>query len=78
MKVELLADKSEEEISEIWREYHRGKDSVCAVIPVETFKKMAEKFNEFKTVSSKDACTKYFFKNVQICRSFLVSLSASS
>ena len=33
MKVDLLEGKSAEEIGDIWREYHAGKDAVAAVIP---------------------------------------------
>ncbi len=51
MKVELLADKSNTEIAEIWRQHHANKDSVCAVIPYDMFKEMEARFAEFKTVS---------------------------
>lgn len=51
MKIDLLKDKSADEIAEIWREYHRDKNSVAAVIPAETWKVMQQRFQEFKTVS---------------------------
>ena len=52
MKTELLKDKSAEEIATIWKEYHLNKDSISAVIPAETFKKMMQRFQEFKTVTA--------------------------
>ena len=64
MKVELLADKAPEEITQIWSEHYASKvgysdviddanyhnqDAVAAVIPVETYKIMQERFKEFNT-----------------------------
>jgi len=49
MKVELLADKTAEEIAQIWSEHYASKDAVAAVIPVETYKIMQERFKEFNT-----------------------------
>jgi len=49
MKVELLADKTPEEIAQIWSEHYASKDAVAAVIPVETYKIMQERFKEFNT-----------------------------
>lgn len=37
MKVELLADKTAEEITKIWLDYHKEKDVLVATIPAETF-----------------------------------------
>ena len=53
MKVDLLKDKTKEEIAEIWREYHSKRDSVAAVIPKEMFDQMQERFQEYKTVNKK-------------------------
>jgi len=50
MKTELLADKSAEEIAQIWRQFHQDKDAVCAVIPAQTYAQMKARFEEFKTV----------------------------
>ncbi len=50
MKTELLADKSSDEVAEIWREYHSKKDAVSAVIPANTYATMRQRFQEFKTV----------------------------
>eukprot|EP00096_Caligus_rogercresseyi_P013483 TRINITY_DN6124_c0_g2_i2.p1 TRINITY_DN6124_c0_g2~~TRINITY_DN6124_c0_g2_i2.p1 ORF type:complete len:299 (-),score=98.79 TRINITY_DN6124_c0_g2_i2:231-1127(-) len=49
MKTELLMDKSKEEISSIWQEYHSKKTSISAVIPVEVFDEMKIRFREFNT-----------------------------
>lgn len=37
MKVELLADKTADEIAKIWLDYHKEKDVLVATIPTETF-----------------------------------------
>ncbi len=50
MKVELLMDKSKEEIAEIWRQYYSDKDAVSAVIPADMFKQMQARFETYKTV----------------------------
>lgn len=49
MKVDLLRDKTPEEITEIWTKYFSKQEKICAVIPVETYKVMQQRFNEFKT-----------------------------
>lgn len=43
MKLELIQDKSADEIRSIWQEYHLNKDFISAVIPVEDFRKLQEK-----------------------------------
>jgi hypothetical protein len=52
MKVELLSGKSAEEIGEIWRTFFIKKDSVSAVIPANTYKKMEERLRQYPTVRS--------------------------
>jgi len=50
LKLDLMRDKSKEEIAKIWTEHYAGKkDSLCAVIPVDTYKIMQERFKEFST-----------------------------
>jgi len=49
MKVELLADKTPEEISAIWTEYWKHKDAISAAIPLETYNIMKKRFEEFNT-----------------------------
>jgi len=49
MKVDLLADKTPEEIALVWTEYWKNKDAVSAVIPVETYNNMEKRFQEFNT-----------------------------
>jgi len=49
LKVDLLRDKSKEEISDIWRQYHVDKDCVSAVIPAEMYARMKERFQKHKT-----------------------------
>lgn len=49
MKVDLLADKTPEEIALIWNEHFASKDAVAAVIPLDTYKVMEERFKEFNT-----------------------------
>ena len=50
MKLELLDDKSKDEIAEIWRQYHANKDTVSAAIPGDMWKTMTQRFEEHKTV----------------------------
>lgn len=40
MKLELLADKSAEDIGEFWIEYYKQQDCISAVIPAETYRTM--------------------------------------
>ena len=47
--MDLLKDKSKEEISDIWRQYHADKDCVSAVIPDEMYARMKERFEKYKT-----------------------------
>lgn len=49
MKMELLADKTKEEIATIWTQHFASKDAVCAIIPYDTFKKMKELYDIHKT-----------------------------
>ena len=50
MKIELIADKSAEEISELWKAHYVEKAcSLCAVIPSATFLKMKQLFDVHKT-----------------------------
>jgi len=50
MKLELLKDKTKDEIADIWRQYHANKEeAVAAVIPADIFKVMSQRFQEHKT-----------------------------
>ena len=49
MKLDLLKNKTKEEISEIWRMHHADIDAVSAVIPVETWLAMQQRFLQYKT-----------------------------
>lgn len=49
MKLELLEDKTPEEIAVIWTEFWSHKDAVSAAIPYDIYKVMAERFREFNT-----------------------------
>jgi len=49
MKVEMLTDKSKDEIASIWTEHFAAKDAVCAVIPASVFKEMKKLYNIHKT-----------------------------
>ncbi|KAJ1870567.1 hypothetical protein LPJ55_004564 [Coemansia sp. RSA 990] len=42
MKVELLENKTAEEIGEIWTTYHATKDTVSAAIPAETYQRLLQ------------------------------------
>lgn len=43
MKLDLLHDKTADEIKSIWLEYHKQKDVLVATIPTDTFKLLNER-----------------------------------
>lgn len=47
MKIELLQDKTADEIKEIWIQYHKQKDVLVATIPTETYNSLTERSKEF-------------------------------
>lgn len=47
MKVEMLQDKTADEIKEIWLQYHKQKDVLVATIPTETFTTLTERSKEY-------------------------------
>lgn len=47
MKIELLQDKTADEIKEIWIQYHKQKDVLVATIPTETYNLLTERSKEF-------------------------------
>lgn len=49
VKLDLLKDKSAEEITEIWTSYYAKKDAICAVIPAETYRTMKKRFLQYNT-----------------------------
>ncbi|XP_059151871.1 ATP synthase mitochondrial F1 complex assembly factor 1-like [Physella acuta] len=46
MKLELIQDKTAEEITQIWTQYHSGKDCVYAVLKADEYKNLMEKSKE--------------------------------
>jgi len=49
MKLDLLREKTKDEISEIWKLHHSSLDAVCAVIPADVWEEMRERFTKHKT-----------------------------
>jgi len=50
MKVELLQDKTVEDITMIWTEYYKSKgNSICAVMPATNYHKIQKRAKEFHT-----------------------------
>lgn len=47
MKVELLTDKTTEEITKIWLDYHKDKDVLVATIPTEAFNTLMARGKEY-------------------------------
>lgn len=43
MKVELIQDKTADEIKQIWFEYHKTKDVLAATLTVEQFERLMER-----------------------------------
>ncbi|CAG5124144.1 unnamed protein product [Candidula unifasciata] len=46
LKMDLIHDKTAEEISKIWNQYHSGKDCVYAVLKAEDYENLREKSKE--------------------------------
>ena len=49
MKIDLIKDKSTEEISALWKAHFGAKECLSAVIPVSTFRKLKEMYEIHKT-----------------------------
>ena len=49
MKLELLEDKTADEVAAIWTEFWSHKDAVSAAIPADVYKEMKERFDKFNT-----------------------------
>ncbi|CAB4010194.1 ATP synthase mitochondrial F1 complex assembly factor 1 [Paramuricea clavata] len=47
MNLEKVKEESASTIEELWREYHRDKDSVSAVIPAEMYDKIQERAKQY-------------------------------
>ena len=46
MKMDLLQDKTADEVKNIWLEYHKQKDVLVATIPNETYKLVEQRSKE--------------------------------
>lgn len=42
MKVELIEDKTKDEISQIWQEYHKNKDCIAGILNAEQYERIFE------------------------------------
>ena len=49
MKMELLEDKTADEVAAIWTEFWSHKDAVSAAIPADVYKEMKDRFDKFNT-----------------------------
>jgi len=49
MKMELIEDKSTEELSSLWKAHFVAKECLCAVIPTDTFRQMKALYDIHKT-----------------------------
>lgn len=49
MKVDLIKDRSKEEITEIWQQYHLNKDCIAGVLTREQFEKMFDRGKKYGT-----------------------------
>lgn len=49
MKVDMIRDKSREEIVEIWKEYHMQKDCICGIMTPEQYDKMFARGRQYST-----------------------------
>lgn len=49
MKVDMIKDKTKEEIIEIWKEYHKQKDCICGTMTPEQYDMMFERGKQYPT-----------------------------
>ncbi|TGZ48653.1 Methionyl-tRNA synthetase, mitochondrial [Temnothorax longispinosus] len=49
MKVDMINDRSKEEIIEIWNEYHKRKDCICGTMTPEQYDKMFARGKQYST-----------------------------
>ncbi|CAL7938226.1 unnamed protein product [Xylocopa violacea] len=49
MKVDMIQDKTKDEIINIWIDYHKDKDFICGILTVEQFDKMFERAKCYST-----------------------------
>lgn len=47
MKLDLVEQRSVEEIKQIWLEYHQGKEVICATIPMEQYDLMMKRAKKY-------------------------------
>lgn len=47
MKLDLIEQRSAEEIQQIWLQYHQGKEVICATIPLEQYDLMMERAKKY-------------------------------
>ncbi|XP_077981740.1 ATP synthase mitochondrial F1 complex assembly factor 1-like [Glandiceps talaboti] len=47
MKLELIQDKTTEEITQIWKDYHSQKDCIAAAIPSRNYEKIHERSQKY-------------------------------
>lgn len=47
MKLDLVEQRSPEEIKQIWLQYHQGKEVICATIPIEQYDLMMERAKKY-------------------------------
>lgn len=49
MKMDMIGDKTKDEIANIWTDYHKDKDYICGILTVEQFDKMFERGKKYST-----------------------------
>lgn len=49
MKVDMIKDKTKEEIIDIWKEYHKQKDCICGTMTPEQYDKMFTRGKQYST-----------------------------
>ncbi|PIK47667.1 hypothetical protein BSL78_15474 [Apostichopus japonicus] len=77
MKLDLIRELPPTEIERIWREYHKDKDRICAVIPSPMYKKIcktSDKFPMFLYALPKKAGYEFFLGQFEGDCCFFTSL----
>ncbi|KAK2575510.1 hypothetical protein KPH14_011231 [Odynerus spinipes] len=77
MNMEMIRDKKREEIEQIWTQYHKQKDYICAIMETEQYEKIFEhgrKYPLFLLPLPREQCYEFFLSQFQGNKVYMTSL----
>lgn len=77
MNMELIQDKTKEEIEQIWTQYHQQKDYICAIMESEQYQKIFDhgrKYPLFLLPLPRKQCYEFFLSQFQGNKIYMTSL----